>query len=102
MANWIEWCPLTGLHLYMYIVFKALNLNGADIMGVTLKLLNPEDVTKVLGVGGGRESGERVSAAVRAFGEMVKQNDSGGLLFERLPVCQFRCNVFIDSLLSAT
>lgn len=51
---------------------------------------------------GGGESGERVSAAVRAFGEMVKQSDSGGLLFERLPACQFRCNVFIDSLLSAT
>lgn len=47
MANWIEWCPLTGLHIYIYIVFKALNLNGADIMGVTLKLLNPGDATKV-------------------------------------------------------
>lgn len=49
-----------------------------------------------------RESGERVSTAVRAFGETVKQNDSGGLLFERLPACQFRRNVFIDSLRSAT
>lgn len=57
MANWIEWCPLIGLHLYIYIVFKALNLNGADIMGVTLKLLNPEDVSKVSkgGWGGGRK-----------------------------------------------
>lgn len=34
--------------------------------------------------------------------ETVKQNDSAGLLFERLPACQFRCNVFIDTLLAAT
>lgn len=101
MSNWIEWCPLIGLHLYIYIVFKALNLNGADIMGLTLKLLNPEDVMNISTRVGG-ETGERVSAAVRALGETVKQNDSGGLLFERLPACQFRCNVFIDSLLSAT
>lgn len=47
-ANWIEWCPLIGLHLYIYIVFKALNLNGTDIMGLTFKLLNPEDVIRVL------------------------------------------------------
>lgn len=41
-------------------------------------------------------------AAVRALGETVKRNDSGGLLFERLPACQFRCNgFFIDRLPSA-
>lgn len=34
--------------------------------------------------------------------ETVKQDDSAGLSFERLPVCQFRCNVFIDTLLAAT
>ena len=47
-ANWIERCPLIGLHLYIYIVFKALNLNGTDIMRLTFKLLNPEDVIRVL------------------------------------------------------
>lgn len=60
MANWIEWCPLIGLHLYIYVVFKARNLNGADIIGVTLKLLNPEDVTKVSkAVGEKAERGSR-------------------------------------------
>lgn len=48
MANWIEWCPLIGLDLYIYIVFKALNLNGTDIMRLTFKLLNPEHVIKAL------------------------------------------------------
>lgn len=46
-ANWIEWCPLIGLHLYIDIVFKALNLNGTDTMGLTFKLLHPEDVMRV-------------------------------------------------------
>lgn len=47
-ANWIERCPLIGLHLYVYIVFKALNMNGTDIVGLTFKLLNPKDVIRVL------------------------------------------------------
>lgn len=34
--------------------------------------------------------------------ETVKQNDSAGLLFERLPACQFRCNIFIDTPFAAT
>lgn len=45
-ANWIERCPLIGLHLYVYIVFKALNMNGTDIVGLTFKLLNPRDVMR--------------------------------------------------------
>lgn len=47
-TNWIEWCPLIGPHLYIYIVFKALNLSGTDIMRLTFKLLNPKDVIRVL------------------------------------------------------
>lgn len=47
-ANWIEWCPLIGLHLYIYIAFDALNLNGTYIMGLAFKPLNPEDVIRVL------------------------------------------------------
>lgn len=85
-TNWIEWCPLIGPHLYIYIVFKALNLSGTDIMRLTFKLLNPKDVIRVLGrererervrgrEGGGegaqnrvreqkKESSERVSVTV--------------------------------------
>lgn len=77
-TNWIEWCPLIGPHLYIYIVFKALNLSGTDIMRLTFKLLNPKDVIRVLEreKGGGREavqnrvreqkkeSSERVSVTV--------------------------------------
>lgn len=98
---------LNGAHSLAYIYTFTLYLRrliwkGPDIMGVTLKLLNPcyRGFKGEWGVEGG--SGERVSAAAPAFRETVKQNDSGGLLFERLPACQFRCNVFIDSLLSAT
>lgn len=47
-ANWIEWCPLIGPHLYIYIVFKELNLSGTDIMRLTFKLLNPKDVIRIL------------------------------------------------------
>lgn len=65
-TNWIEWCPLIGPHLYIYIVFKALNLSGTDIMRLTFKLLNPKDVIRVLererkgdgGRGGGREAAQ--------------------------------------------
>lgn len=79
-TNWIEWCPLIGPHLYIYIVFKALNLSGTDIMRLTFKLLNPKDVIRVLererkGDGGReaaqnrvreqkKESSERVSVTV--------------------------------------
>lgn len=47
-ANWIERCPLIGLHLYVYIAFKALNMNGTDIVGLKFKLLNPGDVMRIL------------------------------------------------------
>lgn len=61
-TNWIEWCPLIGPHLYIYIVFKALNLSGTDIMRLTFKLLNPKDVIRVLErereKGGGREAAQ--------------------------------------------
>lgn len=59
-TNWIEWCPLIGPHLYIYIVFKALNLSGTDIMRLTFKLLNPKDVISVLEreKGGGREAAQ--------------------------------------------
>ena len=120
MSNWIEWCPLIGPHFYIYIVFKALNLSGTDIIKLTFKLLNPQDGIKVLERGrkkteGGRgwrgaeakevedeeeiNQGEGLSYCV--LGETVKQDDSTGLLFERLPGCQFRCNIFIDTLLTA-
>ena len=112
MANWIEWCPLIGLHLHIYIVFKALNLSGTDIMRLTFKLLNPEDVIRVLerekGWGGGREKEEAEERHQREglsdceLTETVQQDDSAGLLLERLPACQFRCNIFIDTLLAAT
>lgn len=46
---------------------------------------------------GGRRWWGGSPAAVRAFGETVKRNDSGGLLFERLPACQFRCNGFLST-----
>lgn len=70
-ANWIEWCPLIGLHLYIYIVFKALNLNGTDIMGLTFKLLNPEDVIRVLK----RERRKRVSRMETAKVGRQRGND---------------------------
>lgn len=54
-ANWIERCPLIGLHLYVYIAFKALNMNGTDIVGLTFKLLNPGDVMRVLESERGKE-----------------------------------------------
>lgn len=59
-TNWIEWCPLIGPHLYIYIVFKALNLSSTDIMRLTFKLLNPKDVIRVLEreKGGGREAAQ--------------------------------------------
>lgn len=113
-ANWIVWCPLIGRHWYFYIVFKALNLNGKDIMRVTFKLLNPEDVIRVLErggryrEGGGRERGkaeerhQREGLGDYVLRETVQQNDSAGLLFDRLPACQFQCNIFIDTLLTTS
>lgn len=92
-------------------------MNGTDIVGLTFKLLNPGDVMRVLesergkerergrARGGGGEGGCRRKKAVRGsqwLCETVKQDDSAGLSFERLPACQFRCNVFIDTLLAAT
>lgn len=44
-----------------------------------------------------KDNSERVSDR-----ETVKQNDSAGLLFESLPACQFRCNIFIDTRLATT
>lgn len=54
-ANWIERCPLIGLHLYVCIAFKALNMNGTGIVGLTFKLLNPRDVMRVLESDRGKE-----------------------------------------------
>lgn len=90
-------------------------------MRLTFKLLNPEDVIRVLEWGRKRLRGkERRGEIERERGwrskernqweglsdcvlrETVTQNDSAGLLFERLPACQFRCNIFIDTLLAAT
>lgn len=90
-------------------------MNGTSIMRLTFKLLNPEDVIRVLARGkrvrGRGREGERVRkqkkesterVSVTVLRETVKQNDSTGLLFERLPACQFQCNIFIDTLLTAT
>lgn len=52
------------------------------------------------GVGEGRR--KKAVRGSRWLCETVKQGDSAGLSFERLPACQFRCNVFIDTLLAAT
>lgn len=77
-ANWIEWCPLIGLHLYIYIVFNALNLNGTDIMGLTFKLLNPEDVIRVLErEGGERERGEGDKGRERVRGGRCRERETG-------------------------
>lgn len=64
---------LNGAHslAYIYIVFKALNLNGTDIMGLTFKLLNPEDVIRVLK----RERRKRVSRMETGKGGRQRGND---------------------------
>lgn len=92
-------------------------MNGTDIVGLTFKLLNPGDVMRVLESergkererGGGSRGGDvgegrrkKAARGSRWLCETVKQDDSAGLSFERLPACQFRCNVFIDTLLAAT
>lgn len=49
------------------------------------------------------EKGRRKTAAggLLWLCKTVKRDDSAGLSFERLPECQFQCNVFIDTLLAA-
>lgn len=101
-------------------------MNGTDIVGLTFKLLNPGVVMRVLesekgrkreregareverervgvdGLVGVRRAEERRQRGGLGGCETVKQDDSAGLSFERLPACQFQCNVFIDTLLAAT
>lgn len=76
-TNWIERCPLNGLHLYVYIAFKALNMNGTDIVGLTFKLLNPGDVMRVLESERGRKR-EREGAR-DGDGERVGVDGLGGV-----------------------